>query len=155
MKLLLCKNPTKNCVSKPNFEQNVINHASSTKHFPHRRSNKKQRQPNRKIRKHSSNKKLREPNAEQKCNHASSTKYSPHRHSNEKLQKTNRKPHLDSATPTKTAHEDKRLTKTKTLTTQAQQSISPSPPPLKQKNRESPTGKPQHNHPTKNAQAQR
>jgi hypothetical protein len=44
----------------------VVEHTSPTKHFLHRRSNKKLREElNRKLRQRSSNKKLRKPNVEQ------------------------------------------------------------------------------------------
>jgi hypothetical protein len=51
--------PTTNCAS-PTFNKKA-SHASSTKHFPCRRSNKELRRPSRQLRKRNSNKKLRKP----------------------------------------------------------------------------------------------
>jgi hypothetical protein len=49
--------PTKTAQASQTLNNGVVEHARSTKHFPHRRSNKKLREPNRKLRQRSSNKK--------------------------------------------------------------------------------------------------
>jgi hypothetical protein len=55
--------PTMNCAS-PTLNKKV-NHATTTKRFPCRRSDKQLRNPHRQLRKRKSNKKLRKPDVSQ------------------------------------------------------------------------------------------